>query len=118
MIIADGRSSLIFATDIGGKTSHTAIMARALQIPAVVGLKDVSTHIEDGVTALLDGYNGLLIVNPTDQTLYEYGQIVQKHVNFRLGRDVNAACRLVDNQHFRLQSQPARDHDFLLVAAA
>lgn len=72
-----------FATDIGGKTSHTAIMARALQIPAVVGLKDLSTLPVDGETALLDGYNGLLIVNPSDQTLYEYGQLVQKHVNLQ-----------------------------------
>ena len=69
-----------FATDIGGRTSHTAIMARALQIPAVVGLKDLSTQIEPGTNALLDGYNGLLIVNPSDQTLYEYGQLVQKEV--------------------------------------
>lgn len=79
----DKKVVLGFATDVGGKTSHTAIMARALQIPAVVGLKDVSTQIPDGSTALLDGYNGLLIVNPTDQTLYEYGQLVQKHVNLQ-----------------------------------
>jgi phosphotransferase system enzyme I (PtsI) len=70
-----------FATDRGGKTSHTAIMARALQIPAVVGLKDLSTIVKDGDTGLLDGYNGVLIVNPSDQTLYEYGQLVQKHVD-------------------------------------
>ena len=64
----DKRVVLGFATDVGGKTSHTAIMARALAIPAVVGLKDLSTHIEPGTTALLDGYNGLLIVNPPDPT--------------------------------------------------
>lgn len=79
----DKRVVLGFATDIGGKTSHTAIMARALQIPAVVGLKDVSKQIENGEPALLDGYNGLLIVNPSDQTLYEYGQLVQKQVDFK-----------------------------------
>jgi phosphoenolpyruvate-protein phosphotransferase (PTS system enzyme I) len=72
-----------FATDTGGKTSHTAIMARALQIPAVVGLKDLSSVAVDGETALLDGYNGVLIVNPSDQTLYEYGQLVEKRVNLQ-----------------------------------
>lgn len=77
----DRRVALGFATDIGGKTSHTAIMARSLQIPAVVGLRDVSGQIEAGATALLDGYNGLLVINPTDQTLYEYGQIVQKRLD-------------------------------------
>jgi phosphoenolpyruvate-protein phosphotransferase (PTS system enzyme I) len=79
----DKKIVLGFATDKGGKTSHTAIMARALQIPAVVGLKDVSATEIDGETALLDGYNGLLIVNPSDQTLYEYGQLVQKRVNLQ-----------------------------------
>jgi len=78
----DKKVVLGFATDIGGKTSHTAIMARALGIPAAVGLHDLSLHVESGETALLDGYNGILIVNPTDQTLFEYGQIVQKHVRF------------------------------------
>src|SRR5262245_29812886 len=79
----DKKTVLGFATDIGGKTSHTAIMARALQIPAVVGLADISTQLEDGTTALLDGYNGLLILNPGDQTLYEYGQIVQKQFHLK-----------------------------------
>jgi phosphotransferase system enzyme I (PtsI) len=72
-----------FATDVGGKTSHTAIMARALQIPAVVGLKDVSTQVADGSPALLDGFNGVLIINPSDQTLYEYGQLIQNRVDFK-----------------------------------
>src|ERR1700689_2866084 len=60
-----------FATDAGSKTSHTAIMARSLQVPAVVGLKDASHKIKTGAPVLLDGYNGSIIVNPTDQTLFE-----------------------------------------------
>jgi len=68
-----------FCTDIGSKTSHTAIMARSLAIPAVVGLKDASDRIESGEYVLLDGYNGAVILNPSDQTLFEYGQLVKKH---------------------------------------
>jgi phosphoenolpyruvate-protein phosphotransferase (PTS system enzyme I) len=64
-----------FATDIGSKTSHTAIMARSLDIPAVVGLKEISDTLESGDYILLDGYNGTVIVNPTDKTLFEYGQL-------------------------------------------
>ncbi len=64
-----------FATDIGGKTSHTAIMARSLDIPAVVGLKSISEELETGDYALIDGYNGTVIINPTDKTLFEYGQL-------------------------------------------
>ncbi len=67
-----------FATDIGSQTSHTAIMARSLRIPAVVGLKTVSEELVTGEDALLDGYNGVIIINPTDQTLFEYGQLVRK----------------------------------------
>jgi phosphotransferase system enzyme I (PtsI) len=71
----DKKLVLGFATDIGGKTSHTAIMARSLGIPAVVGLKAASEEMDTGDYALLDGYNGTIVVNPTDQTLFEYGQL-------------------------------------------
>jgi phosphoenolpyruvate-protein phosphotransferase (PTS system enzyme I) len=72
------RMVLGFATDIGSKTSHTAIMARSLQIPAVVGLRDASRLLQSGQDVLLDGFHGLLVLNPTDQTLFEYGQLLQR----------------------------------------
>ncbi len=81
--LLDRNRVLGFATDAGSKTSHTAIMARSLQIPAVVGLHDASRQLKSGQYVLLDGYNGLLIVNPTDQTLFEYGQLVRKRVNLQ-----------------------------------
>jgi len=67
-----------FATDIGSRTSHTAIMARSLRIPAVVGLHSASQQLASGSYALLDGFNGQIVVNPTDQTLFEYGQLERK----------------------------------------
>ena len=73
----DTKFVLGFATDIGGRTSHTAILARSLDIPAVVGLKTLSAELETGDYVLLDGYNGTIIVNPTDQTLFEYGQLAK-----------------------------------------
>ncbi len=79
----DKRHVLGFATDVGSKTSHTAIMARSLRIPAVVGLKDVSGRLENGQYALLDGINGVLIINPTDQTLFEYGELIRKQVTLQ-----------------------------------
>jgi len=72
-----------FATDMGSKTSHTAILARSLQIPAIVGLQSVTRQIQNGDYVLVDGFNGLLIVNPTDQTLFEYGQLVHKKADLR-----------------------------------
>jgi len=66
------------ATDLGSRTSHTAIMARSLNIPTVVGLHDVSEKLETGDEVLIDGYNGLLICNPTAATLDYYGELESK----------------------------------------
>ncbi len=77
----DRRMVLGIATQLGSKTSHTAIMARAMQIPAVVGVKGAIESLKSGQYALLDGYHGQIIVNPTDQTLFEYGQLVRKQVS-------------------------------------
>ena len=79
----DKRKVLGFATDVGSKTSHTAIMARSLRIPAIVGLKDVSGQVVTGQQALLDGHNGVLVINPTDQTLYEYGQLILRQATLQ-----------------------------------
>jgi len=87
----DRKTALGFATEVGGRTSHTAIMARSLRIPAVVGLKGVSNELASGQYALLDGFNGVVIINPTDQTLFEYGQIIRKQVTLEEKlRDVQA----------------------------
>ena len=61
--------------DLGSRTSHTAIMAQSLGIPAVVGLHDATETLETGAPALIDGYHGLLIVHPSEETLREYAEI-------------------------------------------
>src|SRR5439155_20806663 len=66
------------ATDLGSRTSHTAIMSRSLGIPAVVGLHDVTEKLESGQQVLLDGHSGLLILNPTAETLWHYGELEQR----------------------------------------
>src|SRR5438309_204021 len=63
------------ATDLGSRTSHTAIMARSLAIPAIVGLHDVSEKLETGQNVLIDGTNGVLIVDPKPETLAQYEEI-------------------------------------------
>jgi phosphotransferase system enzyme I (PtsI) len=68
------------ATDLGSRTSHTAIMARSLGIPAVVGLHDATDKLATGQQVLLDGYNGLLILDPTPETLWHYGELEQKRL--------------------------------------
>jgi len=68
-----------FATNIGGRTSHSAIMARSMEIPAVVGLKDVTERLQDGDMVILDGTTGNMIVKPTAEQIAEYEA---KKVNF------------------------------------
>ena len=95
----DRKNVLGFATDIGSRTSHTAIMARSLRIPAIVGLKNASEVLESGEYALLDGFNGHIVVNPTDQTLFEYGQLVRKQVSLeeKLRDALNQHAVTLDN---------------------
>jgi phosphotransferase system enzyme I (PtsI) len=78
--VLDRHLILGFATDQGSRTSHTAILARSLQLPAVTGLQNGSQQVRFGQYALIDGFNGLLILDPTDQTLFEYGQLARKHL--------------------------------------
>src|SRR3954454_955796 len=66
------------AIDLGSRTSHTAIMARSLNIPAIVGLHDATEKLETGQEILLDGYSGLRILNPTPETLWHYGELQQR----------------------------------------
>ncbi|HMF81123.1 MAG TPA: phosphoenolpyruvate--protein phosphotransferase [Candidatus Acidoferrum sp.] len=63
------------ATDLGSRTSHTAILARSLNIPAIVGLHDITAKLETGQHVLLDGNDGWLIVDPTPKILAQYAEI-------------------------------------------
>jgi phosphoenolpyruvate-protein phosphotransferase (PTS system enzyme I) len=67
-----------FVTDIGGKTSHTAIMAKSLEIPAVVGSVEATTKIKSGDMLIVDGTMGIVIVNPDEETLRIYQEEEQK----------------------------------------
>ncbi len=106
-----------FATDIGSKTSHTAIMARSLNIPAVVGLHDISTQLFAGDHVLLDGYNGLVILNPTDQTLWEYGELEIKktEVEEKLTHLRETESRTIDGRHVILSANIELPEDIDLV---
>jgi phosphotransferase system enzyme I (PtsI) len=67
-----------FVTDIGGKTSHTAIMAKSLEIPAVVGTEEATSKIKSGDILIIDGSTGLIIIDPDEDTLGEYREEEKK----------------------------------------
>ncbi|MEE8359920.1 MAG: phosphoenolpyruvate--protein phosphotransferase, partial [Candidatus Omnitrophota bacterium] len=71
-----------FATDIGGRTSHTAIMAKSLEIPAVVGLEEATRSVKNGDTLIVDGIHGVLIINPNKATIKRYQADREKFEKF------------------------------------
>ena len=71
----DRAKILGIATDTGGRTSHAVIMARASGVPAVVGLRGLTEKLAEGNTLLIDGFEGVAIINPTETTLFRYGKV-------------------------------------------
>lgn len=75
---------LAFVTETGSKTSHTAILARSLGIPAVVGAEKITRQIESGNQIIVDGTSGSVIVNPEEKEINDHIQQQQKYLNYRL----------------------------------
>jgi phosphotransferase system enzyme I (PtsI) len=107
------------ATDLGSRTSHTAIMARSLEIPAVVGLHDITEKLQTGQEVLLDGTNGLVIVDPTAETLARYGEMEARRVRvvaqLKELRETRSTTR--DGRHIVLSANIELPNDVESVAA-
>lgn len=78
----DRSAALGIVTDSGSKTSHAVIVARSMKVPAVVGVRDLTKRVKTGDWLLIDGYDGLVIVNPSEQTLFRYGKIQSQKKSF------------------------------------
>lgn len=72
-----------FITNIGGKTSHSAIMARSIEIPAVVGTRDIMSRVKNNDLIILDGISGKVIINPSNKEIEEYKNKKTNYVNDR-----------------------------------
>ena len=71
-LILSRNDVLGYVTEIGGVTSHTALLARALKIPAVVGLRNIASSVHNGDRIIVDGYGGTVVLAPTDETITIY----------------------------------------------
>ena len=109
-----------FATDVGSHTSHTAIVARSMNLPAVVGLRNLSQYVHDGQWAILDGYSGTLIIEPSEQTLFIYGQLeVKRHnVQERLDALHDLPAQTLDGHRMILSGNIELPSDVPIVLAA
>jgi phosphotransferase system enzyme I (PtsI) len=107
------------ATDLGSRTSHAAIITRSLEIPAVVGLHDVTDKLETGQHVLLDGSAGLVIVNPAPETLARYEELESRRnkVTAKLKelRETKSTTR--DGRHIVLSANIELPDDVDAVAA-
>ena len=93
-----------FATNIGGRTSHSAIMARSLEIPAVVACKTITEEVKDGDMIALDGIEGVVMINPDEATIAEYATKRDEYKAYReeLKKMVNEKTVSTDGHHVEL----------------
>ena len=97
---------IAFVTDIGGPTSHTAIMARSLEIPAVVGLEGISREVATGDLIVVDGSRGIVVVNPDEETIQRYRLEERKYIelNRELDRLKDLKAETLDHHEVELSA--------------
>src|SRR5215469_9331339 len=107
------------ATDLGSRTSHAAILARSLNIPAVVGLHDITAKVETGQQVLVDGSDGMLIVDPVPETVAYYAEIESRRARvvaeLKELRTTSSTTR--DGRHIVLSANIELPEDVEAVAA-
>jgi phosphotransferase system enzyme I (PtsI) len=108
-----------FATDLGGKTSHTAILAQSMELPAVVGLSDISRRVKTGDTIIVDGDQGMVIVTPGLETVAKYQRIQQKFIQEEKALEQLRGLPAVtlDGRAFRLEANLDSPEEIRVVAS-
>jgi phosphoenolpyruvate-protein phosphotransferase (PTS system enzyme I) len=114
------RSNVLgIATDLGSRTSHAAILARSLNIPAVVGLHDITVKLDTGQHVLLDGSDGLLFINPVPETIVHYAEIESRRakVTAQLKELRTTTSTTRDGRHIVLSANIELPEDVEAVSA-
>lgn len=95
-----------FVTDLGGRTSHTAIIARTLDIPSVVGLDNVTGLINSDDIIILDGQAGVVIIHPSDETIIHYEKLKAQYEEYRqiITKDSQRPAETVDGHRLQILS--------------
>ena len=102
-----------FLTDIGGRTSHTAIMARTLEIAAVVGLNDITKKVKDGDYIVFNGDTGEVIVNPDEEIIAKYASLKSEFEEYRKSLELlkGKASTTTDGRHVELAGNIGSPND-------
>ena len=95
-----------FVTDVGGRTSHTAIMAQALKIPAIVGLESVTRQVQDGTLLVVDGNTGEVIIDPDDETIihFQEKQLLHEKYESTILRLSHLPAETLDGHHIAIRA--------------
>jgi phosphoenolpyruvate-protein phosphotransferase (PTS system enzyme I) len=121
-VILSRNDVLGYATDIGGITSHTALLSRALKIPAVVGLKTISHQAHDADRIVLDGYSGEVVLNPTQETVKRFEAKRERYRDFesRLSGLRDLPAETLDHHRVELSVNVefAQELDFIKLQGA
>ncbi len=113
----DRSAALGIVTDAGSRTSHAVIVARSMKIPAVVGTNNLTTKLKNGDWVMVDGYEGCVIINPTEQTLFRYGKIQKAKQSFetRLMSVNELAAETLDGVAVSLRANIEKPDEVALV---
>jgi len=113
----DRSSALGLVTASGGKTSHAVIVARSMKIPAVVGIQDIMDAVKTDDEVIIDGYEGVLILRPSEKTLFSYGKLREERADFeRLLLDrVNEPSITTDGHEVPLRANIEKEDECQLV---
>lgn len=105
-VMLDRRKVFGFATDLGGRTSHAAIMARSMEVPAVVGLRRVFALVQEGDRIIIDGSEGKVLVQPDEKTIKHYRQLQEKYydTNRKLEEVRNLKSLTLDGKEIELSA--------------
>ncbi|UQS81740.1 phosphoenolpyruvate--protein phosphotransferase [Bombilactobacillus folatiphilus] len=108
-----------FITDIGGRTAHSAIMARSLEIPAIVGSDTITTDVKAGDQLIVDGVHGDAVINPTETEVNHYQQLAQQYAQEKAewAKLKDAATVTADGKHFEIAANIGTPKDLVGVKA-
>ena len=101
-VMLDKSKVISFLTDLGGYTSHTAIMARSLEIPAVVGMGDITKAVKNGDLVIVDGFEGKVIINPCNEELADYRRKISVYCKEQTGLRRLAGAKAENKQGKRV----------------
>ena len=109
-----------FVTEIGGKTAHSAIMARSLEIPAIVGVGNVMTTIKEGEEIIIDGEKGELFISPTPEIIAEYKEMREQFLAEKeaLKNLKNLPATTIDGRTVKIQGNIGKPEDVDAVIEA